>query len=129
MTSPNANELGPLFHPLELSPHIKLQNRVLMGAITRNRAVSALSNPPYRNDGFDKGKIVPTANKYMVDYYSQRAKGGAGLVTTEGILISRQGTQWENAPGLWSDLQIEGWKQVVDAVSIYFVVSSNKTRR
>lgn len=88
-----------------------------MGALTRNRAVSPLSDPPYKRDGFDADKVIPTANKFMVDYYTQRAKGGVGLIMTEGTLISRQGTEWENAPGLWSDLQIEGWKEVVDAVS------------
>jgi 2,4-dienoyl-CoA reductase-like NADH-dependent reductase (Old Yellow Enzyme family) len=50
------------------------------------------------------------------EYYSQRAEGGAGLLLTEGVLISPQGTEWPHAPGIWSDEQVTGWKQVTDAV-------------
>ncbi len=37
-------------------------------------------------------------NEYNVEYYTQRAKGGAGLILTEGTLVSQQGTEW---PGAW----------------------------
>lgn len=117
MTTPKASELAVLFRPLEISRHVKLPNRVIMGAVTRNRAVSPLSDPPFKSNAFDLSKVFPVANEFIVDYYTQRAKGGAGLITSEAILVSRQGTQWENAPGLWNDSQIEGWKQVTDAVS------------
>lgn len=71
----------------------------------------------------------------MVEYYRQRAAGGAGLIIAEGILIFQQGyvfyvssghsdtnytfesrTEWKNAPGIWSKDQIGGWKKVTDAV-------------
>ncbi|KAK0450021.1 flavoprotein NADH-dependent oxidoreductase [Armillaria borealis] len=51
----------------------------------------------------------------MVEYYRQRAPGGAGLIISEGILISQQGTEWQNAPGIWSKEQTTGWK-VADPV-------------
>ena len=117
MTTPKTNELAILFRPLEISRQVKLPNRVVLGAATRNRAVSPLSDPPFKRDGFDASKVLPTANKFIVDDYTQRAQGGAGLILSEGILVSRQGSEWENAPGLWNDLQIEGWKEVTDAVS------------
>lgn len=115
MTTPKSADLDVLFEPLELTPDLKLPTRVIMGAVTRNRGVSPLSDPPYKSNGFD-AEIVPSANKYMLDYYVQRARGGAGLITSEGTLVSRQGTEWENAPGLWSDSQIDGWKHITDAV-------------
>jgi 2,4-dienoyl-CoA reductase-like NADH-dependent reductase (Old Yellow Enzyme family) len=110
------SNVSPLFQRLELAPGLLLPNRIVMGPITRNRAVSPLSNPPYASNAFDDDKIVPVANSFMEEYYAQRARGGAGLIISEGVLVSRQGTQWENAPGLWSDLQIEGWKAVTNAV-------------
>ena len=44
-----------------------------MSALTRNRS----------------SKTVP--NDIMREYYQQRAEGGAGLIVTEGVLITRQG--------------------------------------
>ena len=60
-----------LFEPLKLGP-ITLKNRVFMSALTRSRAVP--TNVP---------------NDLMVEYYRQRS--GAGLIVTEGVLISQQG--------------------------------------
>ena len=52
---------------------ITIKNRVGMSALTRNRALNT-----YPSD-------------LMKEYYVQRVLGGAGLIVTEGILISRQG--------------------------------------
>jgi 2,4-dienoyl-CoA reductase-like NADH-dependent reductase (Old Yellow Enzyme family) len=60
-----------LFEPLQLGP-ITLKNRVFMSALTRSRAIP--TNVP---------------NDLMAEYYKQRS--GAGLIVTEGVLISRQG--------------------------------------
>lgn len=87
-----------LFQPLTMGP-IALKNRVFMSALTRNRT--------------SPGAIPNAAN---IEYYRQRAKGGAGLIITEGILVTRQGTEWPYAPGLWSKEQVEGWKKVNDAI-------------
>ncbi|KAJ7062103.1 hypothetical protein C8F01DRAFT_1219851 [Mycena amicta] len=86
-----------LFTPLRLGS-TTIANRVGMSALTRNRA----------------SKTVP--NDIMCEYYVQRAKGGAGLIVTEGVLITRQGTEWQEAPGIWEQSQIDGWKKIVDAV-------------
>ncbi|KAJ7651935.1 flavoprotein NADH-dependent oxidoreductase [Mycena polygramma] len=42
--------------------------------------------------------------------------GGAGLIVSEGALITRQGTEWPDAPGIWDEAQIAGWKKITDAV-------------
>jgi N-ethylmaleimide reductase len=85
-----------LFEPIQLGD-IHAANRVLMAPLTRGRATD---------------DHVPT--DIMVDYYRQRA--GAGLIITEGTGVSRQGLGWPNAPGLWTDAQVEAWKPVTAAV-------------
>lgn len=61
-----------LFAPLKVGS-LTIRNRVGMSALTRNRAPGTIPND------------------IMAEYYTQRALGGAGLIVTEGILISRQG--------------------------------------
>ncbi|EJC99585.1 FMN-linked oxidoreductase [Fomitiporia mediterranea MF3/22] len=78
---------------------VPLRNRLVMSALTRDR--SAPTNVP---------------NDLNVEYYKQRAEGGAGLIVTEGTLISQQGTEWPNAPGIWSKEHVSAWKKVTDAV-------------
>ncbi|KAH7889993.1 hypothetical protein F5I97DRAFT_620641 [Phlebopus sp. FC_14] len=87
-----------LLEPLRIGPHT-LRNRILMSALTRSR--SAPTNVP---------------NSVNVEYYAQRARGGAGLITTEGTLVTPQGTEWQNAPGIWSKEHVTAWKKVTDAV-------------
>ncbi|KAF7353647.1 Artemisinic aldehyde Delta(11(13)) reductase [Mycena venus] len=86
-----------LFTPLKLGD-VTIQNRIAMSALTRNRST----------------ETVP--NDIMLKYYLQRARGGAGLIVTEGTLITRQGTEWPAAPGIWDKSQVAGWKKITDAV-------------
>jgi NADH:flavin oxidoreductase / NADH oxidase family len=67
-----ATEMASFFNPIKVGS-LTLSNRVGMSALTRNRAPGT----------------VPT--DLMAEYYAQRAAGGAGLIVSEGILISRQG--------------------------------------
>ena len=76
---------------------LKLKNRVVMAPLTRSRAT------------IDR---VPTA--MMAEYYAQRAS--AGLIISEATVISEEANGYEKTPGLFSDAQVEGWKQVTDAV-------------
>ncbi|KAK0194713.1 FMN-linked oxidoreductase [Armillaria mellea] len=92
------SNLKTLFQPLKFGP-ITLKNRIFMSAMTRNRSVP--TNVP---------------NGINAEYYRQRAEGGAGLIITEGVLIAQQGTEWQNAPGIWSQDQVKGWEKVTDAV-------------
>lgn len=55
---------------------------------------------------------VPTA--LMRDYYVQRA--GAGLMVTEGVQISPEGKGYDGTPGIYSQEQVEAWREITDAV-------------
>ena len=55
---------------------------------------------------------VPTP--MMAEYYAQRAS--AGLIISEATVISEEANGYLNTPGLFSDAQVEGWKQVTKAV-------------
>ncbi|KZP05092.1 FMN-linked oxidoreductase [Athelia psychrophila] len=68
-----SSDLAPLLGPLKLGPSL-LKNRIVMGALTRHRAVP--TNVP---------------NGIMLKYYVQRAKGGAGLIVNKAALITQQG--------------------------------------
>ena len=85
-----------LFDPLALGA-IELPNRIAMAPLTRARA---------GREG------VP--NELMGAYYAQRAS--AGLIISEATGISREGLGWPNAPGLWNDQQVHGWKHATEAV-------------
>lgn len=87
--------LDPLDHP----GFIKLRNRAVMSAMSRSSA--------------DENSHPTDA---MRDYYQRRAKGGAGLILTEGTLIHRSGDGWSNAPYIATEEQAKAWKPVVDAV-------------
>ncbi|KAF7304947.1 Oxidored-FMN domain-containing protein [Mycena kentingensis (nom. inval.)] len=90
--------MSVLFTPLKLGS-ATIPNRIGMSALTRNRSSS---------------ELIPT--EIMKEYYLQRARGGTGLIVSEGTLITRQGTEWQWAPGIWSKEQIGGWKTITDAV-------------
>jgi len=85
-----------LFAPTTLGP-LTLGNRMVMAPMTRSRALQA-----------------STPNDLMAEYYGQRA--AAGLIITEGTSPAPNGTGYPRIPGLWSVPQVEGWKQVTQAV-------------
>ncbi|KAG0704545.1 hypothetical protein DFH29DRAFT_910800 [Suillus ampliporus] len=93
-----ASTFTKLLEPLAIGP-LTLRNRVVMSALTRSRSVP--TNVP---------------NDLNLEYYAQRARGGAGLITTEGTMICQQGTEWQNAPGIWNQDQVAAWKKITDAV-------------
>ena len=85
-----------LFDPIRLGA-LELPNRILMAPLTRGRATR---------------EHVPTP--IMAEYYAQRA--GAGLIISEATGISREGTGWPYAPGIWTHEQTDAWKPIVAAV-------------
>ena len=87
----------PLFTPLRLGA-IDAKNRVFMAPLTRSRA---------EHDG-----DVPNATNAR--YYAQRAS--AGLIVAEATQISQQGKGYAYTPGIYTEAQIAGWKNVTDAV-------------
>jgi N-ethylmaleimide reductase len=74
-----------------------LPNRVVMAPLTRSRA---------DRDG------VPSL--LAPEYYAQRA--GAGLIISEAAAVSRQGTGYDNGPGLYTSEQVTGWRAITEAV-------------
>lgn len=88
--------MAELNSPLTLGA-LELKNRVIMAPLTRNRATA------------DR---VPTP--MMVEYYAQRAS--AGLIISEATVISEEANGYLNTPGLFNEAQVEGWKQVTQAV-------------
>jgi 2,4-dienoyl-CoA reductase-like NADH-dependent reductase (Old Yellow Enzyme family) len=50
----------------------------------------------------------------MAKYYEQRAT--AGLILSEATAVTPHGVGYADTPGLWSDEQVEGWKQITTAV-------------
>ncbi len=90
------SDLSNLFSPVSLGD-IHLRNRIVMAPLTRRRASAT-------------GVPSPSA----VLYYAQRA--GAGLIVSEGACISPEGVGDRRLPGLWTEEQLVGWRDVTDAV-------------
>lgn len=89
--------MSKLFDPITIGD-LKLPNRIFMAPLTRSRAIG-------------EGRVP---NALMVEYYRQRAS--AGLILTEATAVTPQGVGYANTPGIWSDEQVAGWKQVTEAV-------------
>lgn len=87
--------MSNLFSTYKLGP-LTLANRVVMAPMTRARAINLAPD--------DKTAI----------YYRQRAS--AGLIISEGLPISEEGRGQAHTPGIYSEEQIEGWRNVTRAV-------------
>ncbi|MDH6193637.1 2,4-dienoyl-CoA reductase-like NADH-dependent reductase (Old Yellow Enzyme family) [Mycobacterium frederiksbergense] len=58
-----------------------------------------------------------TPTEAMADYYAEFARGGFGLVITEGTYTDTTHSQgYLNQPGLAADRHVTGWRRVADAV-------------
>ncbi|PWA04225.1 alkene reductase [Flavobacterium psychrotolerans] len=75
---------------------IEIKNRIVMAPMTRCRAID---NVP---------------NELMMEYYNQRSN--AGLIITEGTSPSPNGLGYARIPGIFSELQVKGWKKITTAV-------------
>ncbi len=85
-----------LFSTLRIGD-LELRNRVVMAPLTRCRA--------------SEGRVP---NALMAEYYGQRA--AAGLILSEATSVDPMGVGYPDTPGIWSDAQVEGWRQVTEAV-------------
>ena len=88
--------MADLFTPLKAGP-FDLPHRVVMAPMTRNRA----------GDGNAPHALNAT-------YYQQRSD--AALIITEATQICPEGMGYPGTPGIHSDAQIDGWREVTDAV-------------
>ncbi|GET36097.1 alkene reductase [Microseira wollei] len=89
------NTENNLFSSVQLGAYT-LPNRIVMAPMTRLRAVNSIPN------------------SLMATYYAQRAS--AGLIVTECTMVSPLSNGYMNCPGIYSTEQVEGWKQVTEAV-------------
>jgi 2,4-dienoyl-CoA reductase-like NADH-dependent reductase (Old Yellow Enzyme family) len=85
-----------LFDPLAMG-ELTLPNRILMSPLTRCRASA--------------GRVP---NAMMKEYYVQRAS--AGIIFSEATAVTPMGVGYPDTPGIWSQEQVEGWKQITRAV-------------
>ncbi|CAN0598360.1 unnamed protein product, partial [Laminaria digitata] len=85
-----------LFTPLYAGP-FELPHRVVMAPMTRNRA----------GDGNAPHALNAT-------YYQQRSD--AAFIITEATQVCPEGMGYPGTPGIHSDAQIDGWREVTDAV-------------
>ncbi|WP_308284028.1 alkene reductase [Streptomyces buecherae] len=77
---------------------LELANRLAMAPMTRGRADDVTGVP----------------SPHAATYYRQRA--GAGLLITEGVYVNALAKGGPGIPGLVTDAQARGWREVTDAV-------------
>src|SRR5580693_5148891 len=87
-----------LFSPLRIGPY-RLQHRVVMAPLTRMRA--------------DRSSFAP--RPLNAEYYRQRATPG-GLIIAEASPVMATGRGNAGTPGIYSEQQIKGWREVTEAV-------------
>ncbi len=85
-----------LFNRLKIG-NLELKNRIIMAPMTRSRA--------------DDAGVQP---EIVLEYYRQRAS--AGLIITEATNISPMAKGYVRTPGIYTDEQIESWRNVTGAV-------------
>ncbi len=78
--------------------NVKIKNRICIPPMV----------VPFAHDGY----VAPE----NVERYKKLAQGGAGLIIQEATCINNNGLLSEKQIGIWSDDQIEGLKNIVDAV-------------
>src|SRR3569833_774583 len=74
----------------------RLPNRVVLAPTTRAHVPGGVPGEP------------------QAAYYAERA--GAGLIVTEGTWVSERAVGFLDVPGLYTEDQVAGWRQVTDVV-------------
>ena len=89
---------GALFSPFRCGA-LTLRNRIVMAPMTRWHSP----------DGVPGDDVAA--------YYARRARGGAGLILTEGANIDHPGAAgYDDVPNLFGADAVRGWRAVVDTV-------------
>ncbi len=87
-----------LFQPVTIGS-LQLSNRIVMAPMTRSFSP----------------KGVPGGN--VAQYYANRAKGGVGLIITEGTTVNHPASNgYPNVPRFFGKDALAGWSKVVEAV-------------
>src|ERR1700722_10261614 len=83
-----------LFKPIQVG-ELQLSHRVVLAPLTRFR-----------------GTITHVPGPYAAEYYAQRGSVPGTLLITEATFIAQRAGGYKNVPGIWSEEQIAGWKEV-----------------
>lgn len=94
------NNFPHLFEPIQIGK-TTVKNRIFMPPLSTNLA--------------DKGYVTDA----LVEHYSNRAKGGVGLIVTEVTTVEPTYTYLPGDMSIYDDSYIPGWKKLVDAVHKY----------
>lgn len=87
-----------LFTPFQAGS-LELANRIVMAPMTRSKS-------PGHVPGDD-----------VAAYYASRARGGVGLIITEGTTVDHPASNgYPDVPAFFGEASLAGWKKVVDAV-------------
>ena len=89
-----------LFSPIQIG-NTTVKNRLFMPPLSTN-----LANKGYVTDA-------------LVEHYSNRAKGGVGLIVTEVTTVEPVYTYLPGDMSIYDDSYIPGWKKLVDGVHQY----------
>lgn len=90
-----------IFKPLKIGS-VTIDNRLVMPAMGDNHG-----NPDH------------TVNEKAIAYYTERAKGGFGLVLTEVTAVTEDGWSLLHEHGLWNDSFIPGFKKLADSIHFW----------
>ena len=94
------NNFPHLFEPIQIGK-TTVKNRIFMPPLSTNLA--------------DKGYVTDA----LVEHYSNRARGGVGLIVTEVTTVEPTYTYLPGDMSIYDDSYISGWKKLVDAVHKY----------
>lgn len=94
------NNFPHLFEPIQIGK-TTVKNRIFMPPLSTNLA--------------DKGYVTDA----LIEHYSNRAKGGVGLIVTEVTTVESVYTYLPGDMSIYDDSYIPGWKKLVDAVHQY----------
>lgn len=94
------NDFPHLFEPIQIGK-TTVKNRIFMPPLSTNLA--------------DKGYVTDA----LIEHYSNRAKGGVGLIVTEVTTVEPVYTYLPGDMSIYDDSYIPGWKKLVDAVHQY----------
>ncbi|CAI0421960.1 unnamed protein product [Linum tenue] len=86
----------PLLTPYQMGK-FHLSHRIVLAPLTRQRSYGYVPQP------------------HAILYYSQRTTKG-GLLIAEATAVSDTAQGYKDAPGIWTEEQVEAWKPIVDAV-------------
>ncbi len=90
-----------VFEPVAVGT-VEIKNRIVAGPMVMNHAT-------------EDGHVTPR----MVEYYAAKAKGGFGLVHVEASYIRPDGNMFSRMLGVYSDKQLPGLNEVVEAIHAY----------